>query len=191
MPENNLEGAHQLFDVWLKSYEATFGRMAVAPALGPTRERTEQALKSSSESIDLFWASLESMYDFQTVFMEALRRTQQNFASKIEEDIELDLDGKPKPEAFKDFYKTWIETYSDTFKTFLESDEFSSDMSRLLSQSIDFQKNLKKMIEENFLKPANLPTKTEIAEMEKEIYDLKRKVKDISKTVKELSDRKQ
>lgn len=41
------------------------------------------------------------------------------------------------------------------------------------------------MIEENLLVPSNLPTKTEIDEINKELYHLRKKVKELSKKLGE------
>ncbi len=191
MPDGHLQsGPHELFDLWIKGYEAMVGRMAMTPALGPTRERVEQYMKSVSNYVDLYSAWLESFVDFETVFAEASRRTQQNFALQMEEDVELDLQGKEKPETYQDFYKVWVATYSDTFREFLKSKEFSMDMAKFLDQSVDFQMGAKALLEENFLKPANLPTKTEVVEMEREIYQLKREVRALSRQIAEMNDGK-
>ena len=46
------------------------------------------------------------------------------------------------------------------------------------------------MFEEDYLKPMNLPTKTEIDEINKEMYSLKKIVKELTGQIKELSDQR-
>jgi hypothetical protein len=90
-------------------------------------------------------------------------------------------------EAYKDFYKLWIETYSETFKEFLKSGHFSSDMGMLLSHFIDFQRNNREMLEENYLKTLGLPTRTEIDEINRDVYLQKKQVKELRGRIKDLS----
>jgi hypothetical protein len=55
---------------------------------------------------------------------------------------------------------------------------------------MEFQKLNREVIEENYLKPMNLPTKTEIDEINKELYSLRKTVKKLTSQVSELSKKK-
>jgi hypothetical protein len=46
------------------------------------------------------------------------------------------------------------------------------------------------MLEENYLKPMNIPTKTEIDEIIKEVYSLKKKVRELTSQINELTENK-
>jgi polyhydroxyalkanoate synthesis regulator phasin len=76
-----------------------------------------------------------------------------------------------------------MESYSETFKEFLKSGHFSSDMGKFMSNFLDVQKYNRDMLEENYLKPSNLPTKSDIDELNKELYSLKKQVKELSYTI--------
>lgn len=173
MEKSSAELTHEFFDMWSKTYEATYGRLIEMPAIGPMRERSEKVMKSFSTSVSLYTAWFESLVNFQNVFIEAMRRTRQKMLTEME--------GEVKPEIYKDFYKVWIETYSETFKEFLKSRHFSSDMGMLTSYFVDFQKNNRELLEENYLKPMNFPTKAEIDEMNLELYTLKKTTKGLTK----------
>jgi len=97
------------------------------------------------------------------------------------------MKGEITPEVYKDFYRTWIETYSETFKEFLKSGHFSSDIGKFMSYLMEFQKNNRDLLEENYLRPMNLPTRTEIDEINREVYTLKKTVKQLGNKIKELS----
>jgi polyhydroxyalkanoate synthesis regulator phasin len=84
----------------------------------------------------------------------------------------------------KIFTRYWIETYSETFKEFLKSGHFASDMGKLNSHLMDFQKYNREMLEENYLEPMDLPTKTDIGEINKELYSLKKTVKQLTNQIK-------
>jgi hypothetical protein len=189
----SLETTQEFFDMWTKSYHSTFGKLAEVPAFGPIREKQEKIMKCMPIYTDLYTTWIESNINSQNVLTEVLtevmKRTYEKTMEqlpKLSEDI---INGKEytDPEIFKDFYKTWVDTYSDTFKEFIKSGHFASDMGKLSSILMDFQKYNKEIIEENYLKPNNLPTKTDIDEINKEIYDLKKIVKELANDIQKLS----
>src|SRR4030065_651574 len=181
MEKSNFESTQEFFDQWLKVYNATTGRLVDMPSLGPSREKSEKMMKGFSTFVNLYTAGMDSNSNFQSVFMEAMRRVHEKTGS--------DMDGEISPEKCKDFYKIWIETYSETFKEFLKSGHFASDMGKLNSNLMDFQTYNREMLEESYLKPMNLPTKTEIDEINKELYCLKKTVKELTSQVKELKEK--
>jgi signal transduction histidine kinase len=63
-------------------------------------------------------------------------------------------------------------------------------MGKLNSHLMDFQKYNREMLEDNYLRPMNLPTKTEIDEINKELYFLKKTVKELTSQIKELKEKK-
>ncbi len=182
MEKSNFESTQEFFDMWLKVYNATTGRLVEMPALGPAREKSEKMMKGFSTFVNLYAAGMDTSSNFQSVFMEAMRKVQEKTAT--------DMEGGVSPEKYKDFYKLWIETYSETFKEFLKSGHFAEDMGKLMSHFMEFQKYSREMLEENYLKPMNLPTKTEIDEINKELYSLKKAVKELTRQIKELKEKK-
>ncbi len=173
MEKSSFESTQEFFDLWLKTYEATMGRIVEMPALGPMREKSEKMMKGFSLFVNLYAAWMDSNVNFQNVFMEAMRRMHEKTATEMEGEID--------PEKYKDFYNLWVETYSETFKEFLKSGHFASDMGKLMSYLMEYQKYNREMLEENYLKPMNLPTKTEIDEINKELYSLKKTVKELTR----------
>jgi hypothetical protein len=182
-----IEINHELFDLWLKAFGATYGRLMEVPAMGPMREKIGKLMKESSTSVSYSATMMESLMGFQSVFLQAMIKTQEKMTSRIESDMESELEGKPTKETLRDFYNIWFETYSETFKEFLKSEKFASDLSTVLSRSIDFQKNNRTILEEILLKPNDLPTKSEIDDLTKEIYTLKRKMSELTSKLDKLS----
>ncbi len=181
MEKSGFESTQEFFDLWLKTCEATTGRIVEMPALGPAREKSEKLMKGFSTSVNLYAAWMDSTANFQSVFLEAMNRLHEKMAAGKE--------GETGPEN-KDFYKLGIETYSETFKEFMKSGHFASDMGKLNSHLMDFQKYNREMLEENYLKPMNLPTKTEIDEINKELYSLKKTVKELTTQIKAQEEKK-
>lgn len=166
------------FNMYLKTCDASWGKLAELPAMGPARERSEKMMRGFSLFFNLYETWMDSVADFQKLSMEAMNRMQEKAA---------DMEGEISPEQSRELYNIWIETYSDTFKEFLRSGHFASDSGKFMSSFIEAQKYNQEMLEESFLKPMNLPTKTEIDELNKELYSLNKKVKELTCKVNELS----
>ena len=182
MERSNFESTHEFYDQWINMYTATMSKLVEMPAVGPAREKSEKMMKGFSTFVNLYAASMDTSSNFQKVFMEAMQ--------KVQEKIAADMDGEVSPEKYKEFYDVWIQTYSETFKDFAKSGHFVSDLGKLNAHLMDFQKYNRDMLEENYLKPMNLPTKTEIDEINKELYTLKKTVKELTRQIKELNENK-
>jgi len=180
--ESDFKSTQEYYDWWLSIYKATMGRLIEMPAVGPAREKSEKTMKGLSTFINLYAAGMDINSNLQRVFTEAMRRVQEKTAN--------DMEGEISPGKYKEFYNIWMETYSETFKEFSKSDHFVSDLGKLNSYLIDFQQYNREMLEENYLKPMNLPTKKEIDEINKELYSLKKTVKELVREIKELKENK-
>jgi hypothetical protein len=175
----SLDTTQEFIDMWTKSYQSTLGKLAQVPTFGPVREKQEKIMKSMPLYSKLYTTWVDSNINLQNVLLEAMRRTfektteyQINSATHTDDDKSC-IDS----EKCKEFYKIWIDTYSNTFKEFTKSEHYASDMGKFASVFIDLQKYNREMIEENYLKPNNLPTKTDIDEIYKELYSLRKTVK--------------
>jgi hypothetical protein len=180
----SLETTQEFIDMWTKNYQSTLGKLAQMPAFGPVREKQEKFMKSLPIYPKLYNAWIDSNINLQSVLLEATRRT---FERTVEHMNTTGDKSYIDPEGYKEFYKLWIDTYSDTFKEFMKSEHYASDMGKFASVFIDFQKHNREMIEESYLKPNNLPTMTQIEEIHKELYDLRKTVKELVKDMIELS----
>ena len=183
METTDLQASHDFFELWQKSYEATYGRIIDMPVMGPSREGADRLRKNFEATINLHAAWAQSIASFQSAFMEATRRTQE----KMEERVAAE---GVSPSSYKGYYDLWMETYSETFKEFLKSRFFATDLAKLTSNSMDFQKSSRELIEENLLRPANLPTRTEIDDLSKEVYLLKKRVKELARDLRSSTEKK-
>lgn len=174
-----LDSTQEFFDMWKNSYQSTFGKLTQVPAFGPIREKQEKIMKGFPVYANLYNTWVESNINFQTVFTEAMKKTYEKMI--------IETKGEITTTKYKDFYKIWLETYSETLKEFMKSGHFTSDMGKLMANFMDYQKYNKDMIEENLLKPNNIPTKTEIDEINKDLYTLRKTLKDLDKKTNEIS----
>jgi class III poly(R)-hydroxyalkanoic acid synthase PhaE subunit len=171
MESSDQQASHEFFANWLKTYEATYGKIVDMPIMGPSREDAERLRENFEAAINMHAAWAQSMANYQSAFMDATQKTQEEVKKRIAEGV--------SPSSYKGYYDLWMETYSETFKEFLKSRFFASDLARLTSNSMDFQKSSRILIEENILKPANLPTRTEMDDLNKEVYMLKKQVREL------------
>lgn len=170
MERTATNSTQEFFDLWAETYKGTLGRFWETPGVGPAREKTEKVMAGMSTYSDFINAWSSSNAELQAVFAEASQRTQ--------EKIGEGLVGELRPEGYKDFYKIWMDTYSETFNEHLKSEEFATDLGEVMSHWMNLQKFGRETMEEDLLKPLNLPTKAEIDEVNKELYELKRTVRE-------------
>ncbi|MCL7413803.1 MAG: hypothetical protein M8353_09335 [ANME-2 cluster archaeon] len=182
MEKFSFESTQEFYDQWLNTYKATMGKLVEMPAVGPAREKSENIMKGFSTFVNLYASGMDTTSNLQSVFMESMR--------KVQEKTVKDMEGEISPEKYKEFYTICMDTYSETFKEFSKSGHFVSDMGKWNSYLMDFQKYNREMLEDNYLKPMNLPTKTEIDEINKELYSLKKTVKELTSQIKELKQNK-
>jgi hypothetical protein len=183
----SLETTEEFMNMWTKNYQSTLGKLAQMPAFGPVREKQEKFMKSLPIYPKLYTSWIDSNINLQSVLLEATRRTFEKTMEHRIDSCAKDDKSYIDPEKYKEFYKVWIDTYSDTFKEFTKSEHYASDMGKFASIFIDFQKHNREMIEENYLKPNNLPTMTHIDNIHEELYDLRKTVKELERYTKELS----
>lgn len=167
----NFDSTREFFNAWSKTCEDSVGRVAEIPAVGPSREKYERVMKGFSLFINLYATWMDSVSDFNTLSMEAMNKMQ---------DKTIDIKSETGPERSKELYNIWIETYSGIFNEFMRSEHFASDIGKFMSVFADVQKYNRGVVEENLLVPSNLPTKTDIDEINKELYNLRKKVKELS-----------
>ncbi|SNQ60811.1 poly(R)-hydroxyalkanoic acid synthase subunit PhaE [Candidatus Methanoperedens nitratireducens] len=179
MDSSGSEPAHEFFKAWLNIYEATLGRLVEMPAIGPSRERYDKMMTGVSNFANFYTGWMELNFDFQKVFVESMK--------KMHEKIETEMQGEISPDKYKQLYNIWIDTYSSTFKEFMSSGHFSSEMGKFMSYFLEFQQYNREMLEENYLKQMNLPTKTDIDEINEELFALRKKTKELASQIDKLS----
>lgn len=155
------------------------------PAVGPSREKTEKMMKVFPLFMNFYNVWMDSISDFSNISLEAMNRMHDKMHDKT-----ANMGYEISPEKNKEIYNIWIETYSDTFKEFLGTGHFARDMGKITSLLIDAQKYNREMLEENLLKPMNLPTSTDIDEVNRELYSLKKTVRELTRKINELSQEK-
>ena len=155
MEKSSFESMQEFFYLWLKTYEATFGRLAEMPAMGPTREKSEKMMKTEIDEINKELDSLK-----KTVKESNLKTM--NLPTKTEiDEINKELDS----------LKGTVKEKTMDLPTKTEIDEINKELD-----------SLKGTVKENTM---DLPTKTEIDEINKELDSLKGTVGELTSQIKE------
>ena len=153
----------------MKTYQASYGRLMGMPPVGPLTEKIKTTTDSMNTSVNLYGSWMEVMTNFQVVFAEGMRRLK----TKLDETNEGgNIDGLNDQ-----IYKLWIDTLTETYQEFFKTEQFSQEMGRFMSAFVDSQKANQEWLEQNLLKPMNLPTRAEMNAVNKEIYALRKEVK--------------
>jgi len=177
----DFDSTREFFNAWSKTFEESFDRLAMMPAVGPSREKYEKVMKGFSLYINLYATWMDSLSNINNISLEALSKMRDKTAT---------LKSETGPERSKELYDIWMETYSGAFNEFFRSEHFASDIGKFMSLFADVQRYNRDVLEENVLVPSNLPTKTDIDEINKELYDLRKKVKELSMKLGELPEHK-
>ena len=88
---------------------------------------------------------------------------------------------------FENYRRVAIEAFEDTFTSLFTSSEFSEIHGKLSGNQMNVSKVMQSIVEKNF-KTLNLPTRSEVDEMQKDIVELKRTVRDIKRSVEASND---
>lgn len=88
---------------------------------------------------------------------------------------------------FENYRRVAIEAFEDTFTSLFTSSEFSEIHGKLSGNQMNVSKVMQSIVEKNF-NTLNLPTRSEVDEMQKDIVELKRTVRDIKRSVEASND---
>ncbi|MFQ6118491.1 MAG: poly(R)-hydroxyalkanoic acid synthase subunit PhaE [Methanosarcinales archaeon] len=166
------------YDLWTKSYEETFGKLFRVPPIGPTRMTFEKFLKSADSTMRFYGNWMDFYFKFYHPWLESIKKMSEKTAELMKDEVSL--------ETYKKFYDMQMQVYEETFHEYLKSQDFASNLGKLVDSFMDFWKNYEEILEEQ-LKYMPIATKSEMDDLYKEVYSLKKKVKELSNQIKELS----
>lgn len=153
-----------MYSGFLDAYEATFGRMLAAPALGYTRETTERLLRGFDAWIDVNRAAV----DFQTEIantgfhaMEALMRRLVEMSEQGEQITTL-----------HEFYDLWLDTAEKAYYELFGTDSFATLQGRFVNASMQYRRRQGELLDE-IMADIGLPGREEVDEVHRHVYDLR------------------
>lgn len=93
------EKYREFYDQWIDTYRGTYSKMFATELAKPSKEMTENMLKSVNTSMEMYRSWLTTL-------------------EKMSERLKDLFGGKADPETFNEFYALWIETYEKAFEDF-------------------------------------------------------------------------
>ena len=170
----------ELSKLYWDSLDRTAGKFLQSPGLGSTRELNEKFIKGFQA-----WQELrEATAAYQAILAEASTRVLEQSLNEMASIAER---GEPIQSV-----REWVlplERVADPVLTeIFGSDEFVRTQGRLLNAAMSYWVHHREIVEQ-FLKAADIPTRSEIDEIHQTVYLQRKEIKTLKKTVAELTAR--
>jgi hypothetical protein len=107
------EAYKEFYNLWMNTYQETYGMILNIQPLGPSKEMFENLLQSTNIYLNMYKSWLSVL-------------------EKMSEKMK-DLSGRTAdPEAYKEFYSLWIKTYEKAFEDFFENMPMIDSMKKMM-----------------------------------------------------------
>src|SRR5665811_1565776 len=111
-------------DMWIKSYEKIFDELMELPA----QESTKEIFGTNMEITDIYLGSFLQMSKlFKKSYAQLCKPLNESMMTLSDKMAEIS-GGNAGPEAYKEFYDLWVETYKETYGKYAKSVEPSGEM---------------------------------------------------------------
>jgi hypothetical protein len=118
-------------DMWIKSYEKIFDELTELPS----QESTKEIFGNYMEIPDIYLGSFLQMSKlFKRSYAQLCKPLNDSMMTLTEKMTEISS-GNGGPEAYKEFYNLWVDTYKDTYGKFVRSVEPDGEMFKNFAQS--------------------------------------------------------
>ncbi|MDO8726582.1 MAG: poly(R)-hydroxyalkanoic acid synthase subunit PhaE [Candidatus Methanoperedens sp.] len=159
-------------DMWVKSYEKIFDELMELPS----QESTKEIFGNYMEVPDIYLGSFLQMSKlFKRSYAQLCKPLNESMMTLSEKMAEISR-GDANPEAYKEFYNLWVNTYKETYGKFARSMETNSEMFEHFAQSTNIYLGMYKSwidaLEKMSEKAKELSTQTSDPEAYKEFSNL-------------------
>ena len=163
----------EVYDLWIKSYGKIFDELLELPA----RENIKEAFENYTGVPDLYSETFLRISKLWKNSYAKLYEPWMASISKLSEKAAEISKGGASPEAYKEFYTLWLDTYNETYgKLFDFQSQPSKDVFESFAQSANIYLNLYKSwiaaLEKLSEKAEELSKRTNDPEASKEFYNL-------------------
>ena len=111
-------------DMWIKSYEKIFDELTELPS----QESTKEIFGTYMEIPDIYLGSFLQMSKlFKKSYAQLCRPLNESMMTLSDKMAEISA-GDADPEAYKEFYNLWVDTYKETYGKFARSVEPNGEM---------------------------------------------------------------
>jgi len=128
---NKLYRSKECIDKWIKSYEKIFDELTELPL----RESTKEIFGNYMEIPDIYSGSFLQMSKlFKRSYAQLCMPLNESMMTLSDKMAEIS-GGNAGPEAYKEFYDLWVNTYNDAYGNFVKSMEPKGEMFENFEQS--------------------------------------------------------
>lgn len=167
---------------WNLLYEETFGSLMQSPILGPSREFNGKLLRAFNAWTQLYRASI----DYQVLLTNVQVRS---FETLMRELVVLAQKGE-RVENWRQFQDIWSRVADDVFAEAFCNEDNLKIRGQFLNTLNTYRLHQQELME-LWMRPLNMPLRTEVDEMHKSIYELRKEVKALKKALANYEAREQ
>ena len=162
----------EVYDMWMKSYEKIFDELLELPA----KDYTKEIFGNYMGIPDIYSVSFLQMSKLWKKSYTQLCGPLNESMLKLSEKMAEISQGAAGPEAYKEFYTLWMETYQEIYGKNIQSMEPSREMFELFAESTNIYLSMYKSwidaLEKMSKKATELSKQTSDPEAYKEFYNL-------------------
>ena len=162
----------ECYDMWMKSYEKIFDEILALPA----QESTKEIFEKYTGIPDVYLGSFVQMSRLWKKTYSRLYGPWNESMMKLSKKMAELSRGDASPEAYKEFYTLWVDTYKETYGKYVGSMQPSKEVFESFAQSTNIYLNMYKSwiaaLEKMSKKAEELSKQTSDPEAYKEFYNL-------------------
>ncbi len=162
----------ECYDMWIKSYEKIFDELLTLP----TMESTKEIFEKYTGVPDIYFGSFVQISKLWRNSYAKLYEPWIESVSKFSRKMAELSRGDASPEAYKEFYTIWIDTYKETYGKYVQSTRSTKEVFESFAQSTSTYLNMYKSwiaaLEKMAEKTNELSKQAADPEMSREFYIL-------------------
>lgn len=155
---------------WNLLYEESFGSMMKSPILGPSREFAGKLVNNFDAWTQLYRASLDYQMVLADIQVESFEGLMKELVTKAEKGEEI--------KDWKQFQALWSEVADENFAQAFCKENNLKIRGKFLNALNTYRIQQQKLLEQYF-QMMNLPTRSEIDELQKIVHELRKEIKEL------------
>ncbi len=162
----------ECYDMWIKSYEKIFDEFLTLPAM----ESTKEIFEKYTGVPDIYFGSFVQISKLWRNLYAKLYEPWIESVSKLSRKMAELSRGDASPEAYKEFYNIWMDTYKETYGKYVQSTRPTKEVFESFVQSTNIYLTMYKSwiaaLEKMAEKTTELSKQTTDPELSREFYNL-------------------
>src|SRR5680860_170636 len=154
----------RMFNMFMDTWEQTYGRYLSAPAIGYSREMNEKVARGFEAWVDLRRAVVEFMSEVMNAGGRSLEDLVRDLVDRGERDESITT--------FKGLFDLWVNNAEGTFAELFRTEGFARIQGEAVNAAMTYKLRQRDVTEE-FMKALDLPTRSEIDEVHRHVHDVR------------------